>query len=205
MGHTSEFQFGIYWWTWKNYLLKKLLKKTNKNKRILIFQMLYFKKNTWRYHYFTSVYQKSWWYDLQFLRYGVRQSVTNWWLWSIFCPFTPPPPPNRPPKNPRYQNFEKMKTITGDIIILHKVPKTTITWGTVPEMCSETYRIFCYFGPFFALFPLPPPKKNNPENQNFENTKKVSREVIILHMCTKKSQSYYVCLVRFLRYGVWQI
>ena len=27
------------------------------------------KKNTWRCHYFTIVYQKSWWYDLQLLRY----------------------------------------------------------------------------------------------------------------------------------------
>ena len=39
--------------------------------------MLYFykkiKKNTWRYHYFTFVYQKSWWYGLQFLRHRV------WW------------------------------------------------------------------------------------------------------------------------------
>ena len=167
--------------------------------------MLYLKKNTWRYHYFTPVYQKSWWYDLQFLRYGVRQSVTNWWLWSIFCPFTPPPPPTVLLKTQDIRILKKWKQLLEISSFYTSVPKTTITWGMVPEMWSETYRIFCYFGPFFALFPLPPPKKNNPENQNFENTKKVSREVIILHMCTKKSQSYYVCLVRFLRYGVWQI
>ena len=53
-----------------NYLLKKLLKWATK-KMILIFSMLNFlkkKKNTWRCHYFTIVYQKSWWYDLQLLR-----------------------------------------------------------------------------------------------------------------------------------------
>ena len=38
-----------------------------KNVRTLIFTMLHFfkkiKKNTWRYHYFTTVYQKSWWWS----------------------------------------------------------------------------------------------------------------------------------------------
>ena len=33
----------------------------------------------------------------------------------------------------------------------------------VPEIRSETDRIFCHFGPFFALLPSP----NDPENQNF--------------------------------------
>ena len=51
------------------------------------------------------------------------------------------------------QNFEKMKKNAGDIIILHIVPKTTITiiWGTIPEIGSETDRIICDFGPFFDL------------------------------------------------------
>ena len=33
------------------------------------------KKNCWRYHAFTHVYQKPQSYDVQFLRYGVRQIV----------------------------------------------------------------------------------------------------------------------------------
>ena len=37
----------------------------------------------------------------------------------------------------------------------------------VPEIWRTTDRIFCHFGPLFALFP---PK--NPENQNVENIKK---------------------------------
>ena len=61
-----------------NHLLKNCWSGPIKNVRILIFSMLYFlkkiKKNTWRYHYFTSAYQKSWWYDLQFLRYRVWQT-----------------------------------------------------------------------------------------------------------------------------------
>ena len=31
------------------------------------------------------------------------------------------------------------------------VPKITIIWCTVPEKRNETDRIFCHFGPFFAL------------------------------------------------------
>ena len=62
-------------------------------------------------------------------------------------------------KNPKNENFEKMKTFAGDIIILH--------------MCTKNHdgdRIFCHFGPFFAL--LPPPSPYNPKNQNFEKWKK---------------------------------
>ena len=57
MGHTSEFHFGIYWWTLKN------LKNQNFEKM---------KKNCWRYHHFTHVYQKPQSYKVQFLRYGLN-------------------------------------------------------------------------------------------------------------------------------------
>ena len=70
---TPQNLFGIYWRTWKTTIhKKKLFKWANKNVRILIFTM-HFKKITTRYHYFTPVYQESWWYDLQFLRYTVWQ------------------------------------------------------------------------------------------------------------------------------------
>ena len=51
----------------------------------------------------------------------------------------------------------------------------------VPEMWSTTDKIFCHFGPFFALF-LPRP--SNSENQNFEKLKKTPGDIIILHMYT---------------------
>ena len=59
------------------------------------------------------------------------------------------------------------------------VPKIKITWYTVPEIGSETDRVFCNFGPFFALIPA-----SNLENQNFEKMKKEPGDVIILHMFT---------------------
>ena len=62
------------------------------------------------------------------------------------------------------------------------VPKITIIWCTVPVMRSEMDRIFCDFGPLFALLPPPPP--DNPEKENFEKTKKMRGGFMILHMCT---------------------
>ena len=40
-------------------------------------------------------------------------------FWTIFCSFTAPLP-LPPPNNPENQNFEKMKKISVDIIILQK-------------------------------------------------------------------------------------
>ena len=57
----------------------------------------------------------------------------------------------------------------------------------VPEKGSATERFFSNFGPFFALLPPPPPPPpppNNPENQNFEKTKKATGDIIILHKST---------------------
>ena len=51
------------------------------------------------------------------------------------------------------------------------VPKTTIIWGTFPEIQSETN---CFLS-FWTIFcPLPPAPHNNPENQNFEKMKKAT-------------------------------
>ena len=41
------------------------------------------KKSTWRHHYFTPVYETSWWYDL-FLRYRVRLKFV---IMGPFLPF----------------------------------------------------------------------------------------------------------------------
>ena len=68
------------------------------------------KKICWRYHPSTHVYQKSQSYDVQFLRCGVRQ-IEFFVILDHFFTFYPP-------KNPKNQNFEKLKRMPGDIIIL---------------------------------------------------------------------------------------
>ena len=56
-------------------------------------------------------------------------------------------------------------------------------------------RIFCHFGPFFAL--LTPSPINNPQNQNLKEMKKASGDVIILNWCNKKTRSHDVYLDRY--------
>ena len=83
--HSSLFPFGIYWWALKN--------PKNQN-----FEKM--KKNCWRYHHFTHVYQK-------------LQSNEIQVIFGHFLPFC------SPPNNPENQNFEKMKKAFGDVIILN--------------------------------------------------------------------------------------
>ena len=56
----------------------------------------------------------------------------------------------------------------------------------VPEIQSETDRIFGHFGPFCTLLPPPTPHPNppnDPENQNFEKKmKKMPGDIILLYI-----------------------
>ena len=71
--------------------------------------------------------------------------------------------PFYPPNNPKNQNFEKLKKIPGDIIILHKCTK------------NHNHMLYCsldmarnkhnYFS-FWAIF-LPFYSPNSPKNKNF--------------------------------------
>ena len=69
------------------------------------------KQKNWRYYHFTHVYQKPQLYEVQFLRYRVRQNLLL--FWAIFCPFTP-----HLLTIQKIKNFEKMKKPSADVIIL---------------------------------------------------------------------------------------
>ena len=79
----------------------------HKNPKIKILKN---EKIYWRYHHFTYVYHKSQSYDVQFLRYGVRQAEC-FVILGYFLPF-------QPPDNLKNHNFKIEKT-SGDIITLH--------------------------------------------------------------------------------------
>ena len=66
----------------------------------------------------------------------------------------------------------------------------------VPQIWSATDRIFCHFGPFFALLPPYGPRKS----KFWKNEKNTWRYYHFTHVY-HKWQSYDVW---FLRYGVWQ-
>ena len=85
-------------------------------------------------------------HDVWFLRYGVWQTE----LFVILEHFLPFYPPN----NMKNQTFEKMKKPPGDIIILHMctINDNHLMYGSW-DMEHVTDKIFCHFGPFFALLP----------------------------------------------------
>ena len=117
------------------------------------------------------MYQKSSWYDLQFLRYRV------WWIEiGNYKSFFAPPLL----KSQKSRILKKLKKNSGDIIHHFTcVLKTTIRWGAVPEIWSETDIIFCHFGPFFALL-----SHYGPQRLKFEKSQKNPGDIILLHMCT---------------------
>ena len=84
-----------------------------------------------------------------------------------------------PPSDPENQNFEKMKKMYGDIILLQMctINEDHMTYG--PEIYDVTDIFFCHFGSFFALSP-----PHNLENQDFETMKKKYLEILPFNTCT---------------------
>ena len=103
------------------------------------------------------MYQKSWWYDLQFLRYRVWQT-----------------------ENPENQKFEKKINCWRYHHFAHVYQKPQLY-----EVWFLRYRVkqtefFVILGYFLPFYPA-----NNLENQNFEKMRKPYGIVIILHLFTK--------------------
>ena len=129
---------------------------------------------------FYTFYQKSWWHDLQFLQYRCDRLklVIMGHFFALLPPFL-----KTKKKSEFWKNENKLLEISSFYTC---APKTTIIRGTVPEIQSETNRIFCHFGSFFAIL-----SPHNPDNQNFEKMKRASGDVTILHMHTKNHN--YMC------------
>ena len=131
--------------------------------------------------------------------WDIEQNILKLVILGHFLPFYHP-------KNPKNQNFEKWKNLLEISSFYTFVPKITIIWFRVPEIQSETDRIFCHFG-FWAIFCPSPPfplmiLNNDPENQHFEKKKKMPGDIIFLylHVC-HKWKSYDIW---FLKYKVRQ-
>ena len=144
MGYSSEFLFGIYSLPW-NTIIKKLLTWANKKQNNFNIYNVALKKKQ-KKHLQISL-SKSWWYDLQFLRYRAKHTEIGNFR-SFFALL--------PPKNPKNQNFEKWKNLLEISSFYTCVPKITIIWCMVPEIQSETDRIF-YNWAIFCPFSTPSP------------------------------------------------
>ena len=119
------------------------------------------------------MYQQSSWYDLQSLRYRVWQTeISNK---GHFLPFYP-----SPLKTQKLRILKKWKNLMEISSFYTSVSKITIIWGTVPEIRSQTDRVYCHFGPYLAVL-----HSREWGKSIFQKLKKTSGDVIILHMCTK--------------------
>ena len=168
VGQNSEFLFGIYRWTLKNP------KNQNFEKKM--------KKNCWKYHHLLHAYQKPQSYEVQFLRYGVRQIFLV--ILDPFLPFNPPPPL----KNPENLNFEKMKKSIWRYHHFELVQQKTIKWCMLTQMWSATGIIFVILGHFLLFYPtIDPENKKNKKTAN----------IFPLHMCTINQDH--------MMYGFWDI
>ena len=110
-------------------------------------------------------------------------------FWTIFCPFTLP-------KKPKTQNFEKLKKIPGDIIILWKYAKNHdhmlyCSLAMVHNGCHFFF-ILGYFCPFNSLTARKIIIKKKKENKAWR-----------YHHFTIVYQKSWWYAILFLRYGVW--
>ena len=105
-------------------------------------KILTLKKNTWRYYYFIYVHHKWQSYDVWFLTYRVWQTEF-FVILDRFLPFYPP-------MDQGNQNFQKNRK---KHLKIHHLTNMTVVWCMVPQIWSAMDRIFCHFGPFFALLP----------------------------------------------------
>ena len=135
---------------------------------------------------YTHVYHKWQPYDVCFLRYGLWQTEFFVTL-DRFLPFYSP-------KNPKSQNFEMKKT-SGGYYFIHVYQKWQWydvwflryeVWQTKFFVILDCFCPFCHFGLLFASL-------ITPKIKTLKNWKKMPRDFIILHKCTKNYDHMPYC------------
>ena len=85
-------------------------------------------------------------------------------------------------KNPKNQNFEKRKKNCWRYHHFTRVTKTTIIWGTVPEIQSKKN----FFLSFWVIFDLYLPPLITQKNKTWKKMKKASRDATIVNLYNRK-------------------
>ena len=91
----------------------------------------------------------------------------------MFCPFTSLKPPKK-------QNFEKMKKIAGDIILLMCIKNNNHLMYSSWHTKWHRHSFLLFWAIFLQFYP-----SSKLENQNFEKMKNAPIDVIILHISIK--------------------
>ena len=111
------------------------------------------------------MYHKSQSHDVWFLRYRVWETEC-FVILDYFLHF-------QPLNNPENQNFEKIKNMTGNIIILQKdtINDNDMMYGSWDM--TQDIEFFVFLGHFLPFY-----STNNPKNQNFEKMKKKHLKIL---------------------------
>ena len=156
----------------------------HKNPKIKILKN---EKICWRYHHFTHVYQKSQSYDVQFPRFGVRQTEFFVILGHFLLFYH-----SQPPKN---QNFEKKWEIFLEILSFYTymctINEDHMIYGSWNIRCNRQkflsfWAIFCPFSPLTTW-----------KIKILKLKKTTTGDIIILHICTKNDNH--------MMYGSWDM
>ena len=99
-----------------------------------------------------------------------------------FLLFYPPPL-----KTQKIRSLKKWKNLLEMSSFYTSILKTTIIWGTVPEIWSERQ----FFLILDHFLPFDPTKK--PKNQTFWTHKRTPGDIIILHKCTENHDHMLYC------------
>ena len=187
MGHTSEFLFGIYWWTWKtNNYLKNCWSGPIKNKTILIFTTVYFfkkdKENTCRYHYENLD-------DMIYSFWDIEQNIIKLVILGHFLPLYTP-------KSPKIKILKNLKTCWRYHYFTHVYQKPQYMMYSSWDAEWEKQNFLSFWAiscPFTHPLPLPSHLPNDPKRQNFGKKWEKYLEIISFYsfMCTINEDHLY--------------
>ena len=116
---------------------------------------------------------------------GTHLRISFWHLLMNF---------EKPEKSEFWKNEKKLLEISSFYTC---VPKTTIIWGTVPEIWSET--ILSFWTVFCPFTPLPP---LTAQKMKISKKWKKHLEISSFYTSVPKTWSYAIL---FLRYGAWRM
>ena len=105
-----------------------------------IFQKM--EKNTCRHHNFTNINDSHMMCGSSDMDCN-RQNFLSFWTIFAFTPLT----------TQKMKILKKWKTCLEILSFYTGVTEMKILWGMVLEITGTNDRIFCHFGPFFALLP----------------------------------------------------
>ena len=145
------------------------------------------KKNTCRYHYqnLNDIIYSSW---------DIEQNLIKLVILGHFLPFYPL-------KTPKIKILKNEKNLLVMSSFYTCTPKITITWCTVPEIESETGRIFCHFGLLLALLTTPfpsPPLEWSRKSKFWTQMEKMPGDIILFYIHVyNKWKSYDKWFLKF--------